>query len=129
MSYFLWKHVHLTCVALTFISFSVRAYGMLTVSPWLNSRVARILPHIIDTVLLVSAIVLTIILQQYPFIHGWLTAKVCALIVYILLGMVALKRGKTYQRRLFALIGAYLAFFYIVGVALTRSPHLGLLSL
>lgn len=129
MSYLLWKHIHLTCVVLTFISFSVRAYGMLTVSPWLNSRIARILPHIIDTVLLVSAIVLTIILHQYPFVYGWLTAKVCALIVYILLGTVALKRGKTYQLRLFALIGAYLAFFYIVAVALTRSPNLGLLPL
>ena len=63
---------------------------------------------------------LAIVLRQYPFVDGWLTAKVVALVVYIVLGTIALKRGRSRGTRIVAWIAAQAVFLYIVGVALTR---------
>ena len=82
----------------------------------------KILPHIIDTALLASAITLAIVLQQYPFVDHWLTAKLLALCLYIVLGTIALKRGKTQLIKTSALMGSILTFSYIVAVAITHSP-------
>ncbi|MCU0807017.1 MAG: SirB2 family protein [Candidatus Contendobacter sp.] len=121
------RHLHLTAVALSFSLFALRGLWMLADSPQLQRRWVRIVPHCIDTVLLASAIGLTLILQQYPFANGWLTAKVLALIAYIILGSIALKRGPTRTIRAAAWIAALAMFGYIASVALTRSP-LGFLS-
>jgi len=64
-------------------------------------------------------------MSQYPFVHGWLTAKVFAIIAYIVVGAVGLRYGRTKRIRATAWVGAILIFLYIVGVALTRSPTLG----
>ena len=116
------KHLHLTAVVLSFALFVLRGLWMLVESPQLQRRWVRIVPHLIDTVLLVSAIGLTLILQQYPFVNGWLTAKVLALIAYIILGSIALKRGPTQRIRAAAWIAALATFGYIASVALTHSP-------
>jgi uncharacterized membrane protein SirB2 len=60
--------------------------------------------------------------SQYPFVAGWLTAKVCGLLAYIACGAMALRRGRTMRTRAGFLVLALLAFAYIVGVALTRNP-------
>jgi uncharacterized membrane protein SirB2 len=81
----------------------------------------RVVPHLNDTLLLAAAIWMTVVIHQYPGTHAWLTAKVAGLLVYIALGMVALKRGKTRRVRIAAWVAAQAVFFYIVAVALTRS--------
>lgn len=124
--YFALKHLHLTAVALSFTLFALRAFWMLRESPQLQKRWVKIVPHIIDTVLLVSALSLAWMLQQYPFVDGWLTAKVLALLAYIGLGTIALKRGKTRKVRIMALVGAVLSAGYIVAVALSHQPFPGL---
>ena len=95
---------------------------MLIDSPWLRRRWVRVTPHIIDTVLLASAIGLTWVLEQYPFVHGWLTAKVLGLIAYIILGSIALRYGPTKPIRTAAWIAALIVFGYVVSVALTHTP-------
>lgn len=82
----------------------------------------KVLPHVIDTVLLASAVALALMSQQYPLVNGWLTAKIVGLLFYIGLGTIALKRGKTRQTRVAAWLAAQVVFFYIVAVALTRRP-------
>ncbi|WP_250657462.1 SirB2 family protein [Alkalimarinus coralli] len=124
MSYMILKHIHLTCIGLTFILFSVRGFWMLTNSDKLQMKWVKIAPHIIDTCLLLSAISLAVMLQISPFVHGWLMAKIIGLIVYIVLGTVALKRGKTKAVRTTAFVLALLTFGYIVNVALTKSAAL-----
>jgi uncharacterized membrane protein SirB2 len=94
---------------------------MMTGSPRLKSLPARVLPHIIDSTLLLSAIALAVMIRQYPFEAGWVTAKVFGLIAYILLGTVALKRGKTQGIRLGAFAAALLVYAWIVSVALTKN--------
>lgn len=121
------KHLHLTTIVLTFCLFMLRGVWMLTDSPRLQQRWVRIAPHLIDTVLLTSAIGLTVILSQYPLVNSWLTAKVLGLILYIILGSIALKYGTTKPIRVAAWFAALAVFGYIVSVALTRNP-LGFLA-
>lgn len=90
-------------------------------SPLLQKKWVKILPHIIDTVLLVSAIILAIQVSQYPLADSWLTAKVLALLVYIVLGSIALKRGKTKGIRVTAGIAAIATFVYMLSVAVTKN--------
>lgn len=126
-TYLALKHLHLTTVILSFTLFALRGLWMLVDSPQLQRRWVRIVPHLIDTALLASAVGLTLILQQYPFVNDWLTAKVLALIAYILLGGIALRRGPTRAIRAAAWVAALATFGYIVSVALTRRP-LGFLA-
>jgi uncharacterized membrane protein SirB2 len=83
-------------------------------------------PHVVDTVLLVSAILLALRSAQYPLVHAWLSAKLLALLAYIALGSIALKYGKTRRVRVLNFCLALAVFVYIVLVAVTRSPVLGL---
>ena len=116
------KMIHLGSMLLSISGFILRGYWMLIDSPLLQTKPAKILPHIIDTLLLASALLMVYMSAQYPFVQSWLTVKVIALIAYIVLGTIALKRGKTRQVRIIAWILSVLVFAYIVLVALTRSP-------
>ncbi len=120
-TYALVKNLHVGCVLLSGAGFALRGAWMLQGSPLLAQRWVRVLPHVIDTVLLASAIALALMLEQYPLMQGWLTAKLIGLVVYIALGTIALKRGRTRAVRLAAFGGALLVFAYIVAVALTKS--------
>lgn len=120
MSYLAIKHLHVTCAALSGSLFLLRGIWMLRDSSALQQRWVRIAPHVIDTLLLASALIMVYWSAQYPFAQNWLTAKVVALLTYIGLGTIALKRGKTRAVRIGAFSGAVLVFAYIVGVALTR---------
>jgi uncharacterized membrane protein SirB2 len=122
MQYLALKWIHLACAILSISGFALRGVLMLLDSPLLATRFARIAPHVVDTVLLASALWLAVLIGQYPFVHGWLTAKVLALIAYIVLGTVALKRGRSKPVRAAAFALALLAAAYIVSVALTRDP-------
>lgn len=122
MTYTLLKHLHLSCVAASYVLFVLRGTWMLRDSPILQQRWVKIAPHTIDTLLLASAFALAYSIGQYPFVDSWLTAKVVALLLYIGLGFVALKYGRTQRTRLSAWIAAQLVFGYIVLVAVSHSP-------
>ena len=116
------KLVHVGSVAISFGLFLVRGIWMLQASGRLHLPWVRVLPHVVDTVLLVSAVTLAVMSAQYPFQAPWLTAKVIALVCYIALGMVALRRGSTLTIRGISWAAALLVFGYIVAVALSRDP-------
>lgn len=120
------KTLHVACALLSITGYIVRGVWMLRDSPLLNTRLGRIAPHVVDTVLLASAIGLALRIQQYPFVHGWLTAKVLALVAYIVVGAIGLRYGRGKRVRTAAWLGAIALFAYIVGVAVTRSPGLGM---
>ena len=122
MPYIALKHLHVTFVALSGLLFLVRGVWMLRASPRLQQRWARIVPHIVDTLLLASAIGLAVVSHQYPGQMPWLTAKVVGLVAYIVLGTIALKRGRTQGVRTAAFVGALACFAYIVAVAVTKNP-------
>ena len=114
------KIIHISCALLSISGFMLRGVWMLQNSPWLQSPLTKRLPHIVDTVLLLTAIAMVYWSSQYPFQQGWLTAKVVALVVYIGLGMLALRYGKSRRVRGIAWLSAIVVFMYIVGVALSR---------
>lgn len=122
MDYATLRGVHVSCVALSYAFFVVRGFWMMRGSVLLARRWVRIAPHVVDTVLLASAIALAILLHQYPFAQAWLTAKLAGLLLYIGLGTVGLKRGRTLRVRIAAWLAAQAVFVYIVAVALTRRP-------
>lgn len=119
--YPLLKHLHMTLALLSFIGFFTRGIWMWRQSPLLHKRLAKILPHIIDTLLLVSAVWLAIILQYSPGSQPWLLAKIMGLVIYIGLGVVAFKNSDPRVRKVSWLL-ALIVFGYIVNVALSKNP-------
>ena len=115
------KTLHVSCVILSFSGFFLRGIWMMLDSALLANRWVKILPHIVDTGLLLSAVFLVYSLRLSVFDHEWLWAKIIALVVYVLLGTVALKRGKTKKIKILALVLAIIIFLYIVSVAVTKS--------
>lgn len=122
MIYLALKHLHVTCVVLSGLGFCLRGWWMLRDSPILQQRLVRVLPHVVDTLLLGSALSMAVLSGQYPFVQGWLTAKLGGLLAYILFGAMALKRGRTKAIRARYLVLALLAYTYIISVALSRNP-------
>ncbi len=126
MSYSLIKMIHVSSVITSFLFFFMRGVWLIRESSVLRQRWVKILPHIVDTVLLTSAIALAYKIHQTPISDPWLTAKVSGLLVYIGLGMIAMRFGKTRQVRINAWVAAQCVFVYIVAVAITKSPVLNL---
>jgi len=112
--------VHITTVAVTVGLFALRGVCMLRDSPRLRRRWVRVVPHVNDTLLLASGIGLAYVTGQAPWRHSWLAAKLVGLLVYIGLGMVALRRGRTRTVRAAAFAGALAVVAYIIAVAVTR---------
>jgi len=127
LEYLLVRHLHVTCVLLSVSLFVWRGALALMSWPWRQWRVLRVAPHVVDTVLLGSALWLAWRIGQYPFVNGWLTAKVLGLLAYVLLGLRALGQNTRQSQRLPFFGAALLTMSYIVGVALTHSPSWGLL--
>ena len=111
------KHIHVVFVLLTFLSFSTRVYWMYADSPLLRNKAVKIIPHIIDTLLLLSGLVMAVMYYGAFYRQPWLVIKLFCVVIYIILGMVALKSGKTRAIRLSAAVGAWLVFFYIIYIA------------
>lgn len=122
MDYLIFKHLHMGLAALSGSFFLLRGAWMLADSPVLQRRWVRMAPHVVDSALLASAVVLAIWSSQYPLAEAWLTVKVLALLAYIVLGTIALKRGRTRSIRSAAYLAAVLVFLYIVGVAVMKNP-------
>jgi uncharacterized membrane protein SirB2 len=113
--------LHVSCAALSGSLFTVRGLLRVKDSPLANHRVLRLASYVIDTTLLLAALLLTRIIHQYPFVNGWLTSKVLLLILYIALGIITLKRARTTSGRTVALLGALGTFAAIVAVAITHT--------
>ena len=116
------KSLHVACVAASLALFTVRGAWMLRAPERLRVRWVRVVPHVVDTLLLASAVALAFLLRIDPLTHGWLAAKIAGLCAYIVLGTVALKRGPTRGIRAAALAAALAVYAYIVTVAITKSP-------
>jgi uncharacterized membrane protein SirB2 len=128
MDYATVKLIHQSAVALSFTGFFVRGIAALAGAHWVRHRTARSLPHLVDSVLLLSALTLAWMLRIHPGSAPWLAAKLVGLVVYIGLGVVALRPGLPVRLRTGAWLSALLCFGYIVSVAITKNP-LGVLSL
>ncbi|HEU4618979.1 MAG TPA: SirB2 family protein [Gammaproteobacteria bacterium] len=122
MNYLLIKTVHMTCIGLSVGLFATRGAWLIASGRGLWKWL-RIVPHIVDTVLLASGLTLAFWIRQYPFVNsGWLTAKVIGLIAYIALGVVLFRAPLGRPARWGIWAAALLVFAYIVSVAVTKRP-------
>jgi len=127
MDYLAVKTLHQTAVALSLTGFFARGLGALTGAGWVQSRAAKTLPHIVDTLLLASAVTLAWMLRLNPLAAPWLMAKIVGLLFYIGFGMLALKPGRSLRVRATMWVAALATFGWIVSVAITKNP-LGILA-
>lgn len=122
-NYLLIRHLHVFSVFLSGAVFLVR--GLLVQFGGTRLAMApavRYGSYCIDTVLLVTALLLVAILPWAMFANGWLTVKVILVFVYVALGTLALKRGRTAGARRVCYIAALLTFIFIVGIAVRHQP-------
>ncbi len=120
---FVWlKLAHVGSALLSVSGFALRGYWMISGNTLLQHRLTRVLPHVVDTVLLASAIGMLIVWQASPLQLPWLIAKIAGLVVYIGLGLVALRLGRTRPVRITAYILALATAAYILAVAYSKSP-------
>ncbi|MEM7420369.1 MAG: SirB2 family protein [Pseudomonadota bacterium] len=120
--YMMAKHLHLTAVALSILFFVFRFIWSQFDANALTKKWVKILPHIIDTVLLASAIWLCVILSQYPLVNAWLTFKVIGVVLYIVFGLFALKKAKTSVARWCFFVAALAVLMATAMVAVTKQP-------
>ena len=122
MVYYWIRLLHIGTVAFTIGFFSLRFYWMLYHPDRVRLRWVRLLSVTNDSLLLAAGISLAFLSHQYPIQAPWLTAKVIALLLYILLGTIALKRGKNRKIRILSGALSLLCAGYIVSVAVYRTP-------
>jgi len=115
------KLVHLCAAILSFNGFVLRGYWMMTDPVLLDRKWVRILPHVVDAIFLASGVGLIYALRLQVLQNGWLLTKFAVLFVYVVLGSVALRRGRSMAIRKTAFTFAVISFVYIVGVALSKS--------
>jgi uncharacterized membrane protein SirB2 len=115
------KHIHLAFVALSLLTFLVRGVWLFMRSSMLGKKWVKVLPHAINTILLVSGITLAVYSSMSPGNQPWLMAKIIGLIVYIGLGVAAFRvPGPVASKLLW--VGALVAFAFIVSVAISKNP-------
>ena len=122
MIYLFFRALHITWVVLRGHGFFLRGMLRLFDSPLLQRRWVKVVPHVIDTVLLLSAVSLAVLSQQYPIEQAWLSAKVVGLMGYIGCGMMALRFSRKRKGRVLFFILALCSYAYIVSVAMARHP-------
>lgn len=116
------KSVHIAAVMASGLLFLLRGASLHAGMTWAMAAPVRYLSYAIDTTLLTAALMLATTLHQYPFVQGWLTMKVVLLVVYIMLGTFALKRGSTRKIRIACWLAALLVYAFIISVARAHNP-------
>jgi uncharacterized membrane protein SirB2 len=116
------RHAHIGLAILSVSLFTLRGCLMLAQSPNVHSAWLKYPSYLIDTLLLTLALMLMTVIHQYPFVTGWLTMKVTLLVVYVLLGSIALRRGRTRRIRIAAFVAALLTAGFLVTVARAHHP-------
>jgi uncharacterized membrane protein SirB2 len=120
VSYAALKIIHVTSVVLSFALFAIRGGNVLSGKAAPAGKVMRILPHVLYTVLLISALGMVAINKQYPWVNAWTAVKLSGLVVFVIFGTLAF-RGPRGRQALFFLLGT-VAFIFTASVGLTHDP-------
>jgi uncharacterized membrane protein SirB2 len=120
------KHIHLLTIAVSAALLSIRFALLMMNSPKRNLRFLKVVPHVVDTALLLSGIGLIVVTGQIPFTESapWLTNKITCVLAYIALGFFALKLAKNKLLQFFAFFGALGWLLMAANIAFTKNPSL-----
>jgi uncharacterized membrane protein SirB2 len=117
------KWAHVVAVSASGSLFALRGALVQARRPrWAMAAPVRYASYTVDTVLLTAALMLLTMLPGAMFANGWLTTKLMLVVVYVVLGTFALKRGRTHRARAICYLGALFAFGTIIGIALAHHP-------
>ncbi len=128
MFYLALMTVHISLALVSVGGFIFRWMLMMRGSAWVQHRITRTLPHLIDTLFLATGITLAVVLDLNPLAHPWLAAKLAGLVVYIVAASLAFRHARSNSSRSVFLVIALLAFAWIISVAILKTPA-GFLSL
>jgi uncharacterized membrane protein SirB2 len=127
LDYLLLKSIHQLLALISLSSFILRWAGRMQQAAWTQARITRTLPHIIDTLFLISGLALAWQLALLNSLPSWLLAKLIGLVIYIILGALAMRQAPRLLPSLLFFLAATSCFLWIVTMAIYKSP-LGLLS-
>ena len=116
------KWIHLVAVIASGGLFLLRGLAVQAQACWPMAAPVRWLSYGIDSVLLAAAVALVAVLPAALYANGWLTVKLVLLVLYIGLGTVALKRGRTQGQRQVAFVAALVVYGSIIAVARAHHP-------
>ena len=116
------KHAHIGLALLSGGLFALRGALLLAGLRWPNAAPVRYLSYTIDTALLTAAMMLLTILPGALYANGWLAMKIALLVVYVVLGVFALRRGRTRRMRAICYVVALLVFVQMYFIARTHDP-------
>lgn len=126
MNYLLLKYFHIFCVASSFALFFVRGMWMMRAYPPAQERWAKVLPHIVDALLVLTAVGMIAIAPKLG-LPVWLQVKIGLLVVYVLLVLVVFRLGRNRLQKGAAWLAGLALFLFVTTVAVLRHP-LGILS-
>ncbi|SHH36160.1 SirB2 family protein [Ferrimonas marina] len=124
MPYVALKHIHLTLIGASVGLFILRFVLLMLQSGVLQRKWAKVLPHVIDTLLLLSGVALIMATGWNPIRDPWLTEKMLALVAYIILGVITFKAQRGTLFRVFAFLGSLGWVYYMFVLAQTKTPLL-----
>ncbi len=116
------KTIHLSLISISVIIFIIRGIMMIKKNNYYRDKIFRYIPPTVDSLLLLSGIILMFITEQYPFSQSWITVKLTALLLYILFGTIALNRVNHYKLQILGFIMASVTIYYMYSVAISRHP-------
>ena len=116
------KHFHIFIALLSGTLFAVRGASALAGARWPQALPVKWLSYAIDTTLLTAAMMLLTILPWAMFANGWLLAKVCLIVVYVVLGVMAMRPHRLPRERARYYAAALIVFASIYGIARAHHP-------
>lgn len=123
MHYLTVKHLHILFAGLTITLFVLRGGFTVVAARPLIPRIWKVLPHIVDTVLLALGVWLAFMLRLNPFHVAWLGVKLLCVIAYIVLGVLAFRIKRPYWLRLALFVAAIAMFAFVVSIAVLHDPR------
>lgn len=116
------KHAHIGLALLSGALFAARGLLLLLGARWANAAPLRYLSYAIDTALLTAALMLLTILPGSLYANGWLAVKLALIVAYVVLGVFALRRGRSRGVRAACYVAALLVFAQVYFIARTHHP-------
>ena len=116
------KAVHVHAVMASGALFALRGGASVAGAHWPRHWLPRYASYTIDTVLLTAATMLFAMLPGAMFANGWLATKLVLVVVYVVLGVFAMRPGRSQRTRALCYIAALLVFAQVYGIARAHNP-------
>jgi uncharacterized membrane protein SirB2 len=112
MEYIAIKHTHVMFALLSVVLFYTRTMSRFMSGKLASNKLVFIGSHILDTLLLISAVALLVVAGMNPFQQPWLTEKIVLVIAYIGFGFVVAKSTQ-FKTQVIALTAATFSLLLI----------------